>query len=250
MFEEHYAFKSPENQEQFIWRYLDFTKFLDLIITEELYFTRMDKFDDKFEGSNTIPTVKAREIFFQYLDRAGEMIPENVIKAKNALDKEYEELRQYFTVNCWHMNDYESDAMWSRYAKESTGIAIRSTYKRLVTAIQASPLIIHIGKVGYVDFRKDLTPWGNAFILVLLKDKSFEHEKELRVVIWSKENKKYCDPIEHGVRVKISIDELVESIFLSPSTPLWIRSLVEQIMKKYGVNKPVWQSCLEGKPVY
>lgn len=34
-----------------IWRYMDFTKFVSLLDKKTLYFTRSDKFDDKFEGA-------------------------------------------------------------------------------------------------------------------------------------------------------------------------------------------------------
>ncbi|MEG1313701.1 MAG: hypothetical protein RSD40_05245, partial [Bacilli bacterium] len=33
-----------------IWRYMDFTKFLDLIINRKLYFRRIDLFEDPYEG--------------------------------------------------------------------------------------------------------------------------------------------------------------------------------------------------------
>lgn len=165
MFKEHPTFKAPEKQEQFIWRYLDFTKFVDLLATEELYFTRVDKFDDKFEGSNTIPTVENRDAYFQYMVTAGEMTPESASKAKEILDKFYEEQRQHYAVNCWHMNDHESAAMWSLYAKESTGIAIRSTYKRLINAIQASPLIILVIPLSMAFKSKQiLMNWWNQYL--------------------------------------------------------------------------------------
>jgi len=43
-----------------IWRYMDFTKFVDIISTEELYFSRSDCFEDDFEGSYPEKHVAAR----------------------------------------------------------------------------------------------------------------------------------------------------------------------------------------------
>ncbi len=39
---------SPEEN---LWRYLDLGKFLELISSRSLYFTRSDKFEDHFEGT-------------------------------------------------------------------------------------------------------------------------------------------------------------------------------------------------------
>ena len=252
MIKDHPTFIPPDNKEQLIWRYIDFTKFVDLLSTQELYFTRVDKLEDIFEGSNTIPTVENREAYFKYMVEIGEMTQEGAEKTKKILDKYHEEQRQHYAVNCWHMNNYESAAMWSLYAKEDAGIAIRSTYERLKNAFNESPIVLHIGKINYVDFFKDLTSWGIGFIPILLKGKSFEHEKELRAVIWSweEQNKKYCEPFDFGIRVKINLDVLVESVFIAPHTQKWIRNLIESMMDKFEFCKPLHYSCLEGKPAY
>jgi len=51
MYETHPTFLQPESENIKVWRYLDFTKFLSLIDSSCLYFTRVDRFDDPFEGS-------------------------------------------------------------------------------------------------------------------------------------------------------------------------------------------------------
>jgi hypothetical protein len=45
--------KKPENLDAKIWRYVDFAKFLSLIMSESLFFCRIDKLDDPFEGYYT-----------------------------------------------------------------------------------------------------------------------------------------------------------------------------------------------------
>ena len=49
MYKENYSFQKPENSLT-IWRYIDFTKFMDLLTNSKLYFTRSDNFEDPFEG--------------------------------------------------------------------------------------------------------------------------------------------------------------------------------------------------------
>jgi len=42
---------------------------------------------------------------------------------------------KFNAINCWHMNDHESAAMWKLYLKSDEGIAIQSTYRKLKDAI-------------------------------------------------------------------------------------------------------------------
>ena len=42
---------------------------------------------------------------------------------------------KYNAINCWHMNDHESAAMWKLYLKSNEGIAVQSTYETLRDSI-------------------------------------------------------------------------------------------------------------------
>ena len=46
-------------------------------------------------------------------------------------ESDLRKLGNRFLVNSWHMNEYESAAMWDIYSTRDFGIAIRSTIKRL-----------------------------------------------------------------------------------------------------------------------
>ncbi len=48
----------PENSQ--IWRYMDFTKFVSLLSSKSLYFTRSDQFEDLFEGAKGFKMNKDR----------------------------------------------------------------------------------------------------------------------------------------------------------------------------------------------
>lgn len=128
-----------------IWRYLDFTKFVSLLDTSSLYFTRSDKLGDPFEGSYPNATVLLRKA------RA---------KRKGSSDRLFSQTMAYFpqftAINCWHINEIESTAMWKTYLKSDEGISIKSTVKRLKTCFDDVKYNIYIGKVKYVDYKKDL----------------------------------------------------------------------------------------------
>ena len=46
----------PENQDTIVWKYLDLSKFLDLLISRKLFMSRSDKFEDQYEGTFSEPT--------------------------------------------------------------------------------------------------------------------------------------------------------------------------------------------------
>ena len=82
-----------------LWRYMDLSKFIDLLDTSTLYLTRAALFEDRFEGS--YPKANAVE---PQGDPSSRLAP---LRRK---------LRDWYYVNCWHMNEYEPAAMWDLYA--------------------------------------------------------------------------------------------------------------------------------------
>src|SRR4051812_38571356 len=108
----HPVFCPPDNPNTVIRRYLDLAKFLSMLENGGLYFSRADHLGDDYEGWYTDPDLK------QIAKR----------KHENPRDEEEEKrihfLRKWTVVSCWHMNEYESDAMWTRYARDAEGIAI------------------------------------------------------------------------------------------------------------------------------
>jgi len=48
---DHYKFKQPEDCEIKIWRYMDFTKLVFTLEESGLFFSRLDRLGDPFEGS-------------------------------------------------------------------------------------------------------------------------------------------------------------------------------------------------------
>src|SRR5216684_1015225 len=95
------SFDVPEEHTT-IWRYMDFTKFVSLLDKKALYFTRSDKFDDKFEGAIPKPTIEAREA---YVLGSGTPLTEEILKVMSQGSRD---VRKWIFVNCWHINSIES----------------------------------------------------------------------------------------------------------------------------------------------
>ena len=247
---EHSSFLKPANQNQKIWRYVDLTKFMDFLNTQSIYFTRLDKFNDVFEGSIYLKTAKNKRTKIQTKLSNGQIIDRTYEFLEN---QEYEkQSRKKFGVNCWHMNDYESAAMWKLYLKSSEGIAIQSSFKKLRTALNKSKVNFFIGTVSYIDYEKDDIEFENSFVPIVHKRKSFSHENELRAIIPIEEpgNSKRVDLENGGCKIKVDINKLVENIYISPDSPEWLSELVSDICKKYGFDFNVINSKLNDNPIY
>ena len=97
----------PTNSSQFLWRYLPYERLLDLLRSEELYFTHVPAFSDGLEGSLTNQSREQLVAWFKT------QIKINDGSAREKV-REYEEAQEHFYANCWHMNDFESYLMRGR----------------------------------------------------------------------------------------------------------------------------------------
>ena len=163
----------PENENIKIWRFLDFTKFVSVLDTKSLFFSRLDLLGDPFEGSYP-KFIYDNKKHFKGIEK----------KLVNIMLKKSSQFRRHFAVNCWHINEYESAGMWSLYLKNKDGVAIQTTFKGLADSYKKTKEYITIGQVNYIDYDQEGFSIGNVFHPIFHKRKSFEHEKELRATIW------------------------------------------------------------------
>lgn len=115
--------------DQTIWRYINFYQFVSLLLRGKLYFNRADQFSDPFEGSLPLPNVEERQEVieeFEAVDTA-EDVDEIASYA-------YQSYKKFTFLNCWHVRNRESAAMWELYSGQ--GIAIRSTASDLRAALE------------------------------------------------------------------------------------------------------------------
>ena len=209
-----------------------------------LFFSRLDRFDDPFEGSVNQPTI-------ELLDEALKPYSAQT-SGRLVFEQTLPKLRKWTMVNCWHMNDFESAAMWKLYAVLDRAIAVQSTYGRLRESLKDATESIFIGKINYISYEADRMPVRNMFHPFLHKRRSFEHERELRAIVQFTEDafKNEKEPPEDGIWVNCDLDILVEHICVSPSSPKWFRELLQQILKRYGRAFTLQQSSLAAKPLF
>ena len=258
MYKEHPVFKPPADENAKIWRYIDFTKFVSLIDKQALFFAQVDSLDDKFEGS------LAKHIIEPSLeDKATDEEQKKLEKLRERHAEFTKSFRKRTFVNCWHMNEYESAAMWKLYLKSEEGVAIQSTYRRLADSFNKDDIVeVFIGTINYIDYEKERIPIQNALYPFLYKRKSFEHEKELRVIILDTPTfqpisttsgtfyiERYCD-LPHSLLIPATLDKLIENVYVSPTAQNWFKDLGKSVLKKYGFDKPVIKSSLADEPMF
>jgi ssDNA-specific exonuclease RecJ len=246
MYEEHEIFIKPEDPDIKIWRYMDFSKLLSLLDKKALFFSRADKLIDPFEGSFSCFNVEMRSEVYK-----GKIPQENLNKIYSIFKK----FREYTLINCWHMNDFESFAMWKLYSANNQGIAIQSTFTRLTECFKLAKETVFIGKVKYIDYTKDWMPEGNTMYPFIHKRKSFEYENELRALIQSfPTNDKafdFCvELFKNGSYIDVDIHTLIQNVYVCPTAPDWFLDLVMSSIKQYGFEFKVIKSSLNEDPVW
>jgi len=223
---------------------MDFSKYVAMISRRALYFARADKLGDPFEGSITHLTRSMIE---------AQLAAEHMTANPGVLSSTFREwVRQWIFVNCWHMNECESAAMWRLYARTTDAVAVQSTYARLAGCL---PEYVFLGKVWYVDYDRSVIPETNIFYALMHKRRSFEHECELRAVWMDLPKEESAVPAlvpnpENGRYVPVDLAQLVERVLVAPTAPLWFRDAVQSVTERYGCGFPVSQSDLDAKPMF
>lgn len=250
MYKPHNVFKQPENENIPVWRYMDFTKFVSLIDTKCLFFARADKLGDPFEGSWAKPNVLSRTYV------PSEVPPEHretFLKSMAALGIFKRHTPRFIAINCWHMNEHESAAMWKLYLKSNEGIAVQSTYRKLKESLTDDEEIF-LGVVKYINYDNEIiSPGSNLLSCFFHKRKSFEHEREVRAVVnkLPDDNNLSRDVFPNGgIKISVDLELLIEKVYVAPTTPNWFSDLVKAVLRRYGYKFQVVNSRLNEQPIY
>jgi hypothetical protein len=259
MIEAHPLIEAPPDDEK-IWRYLDFTKFASMLDTRSLFFCRLGKLDDKYEGAYPKRSAELLKVMFA-------QVPAGTVPQMMQFP------RRDFFVNCWHMNRHESAAMWKLYLRTNEGVAVQSTCRRIADSLKEWRYPLFAGKVRYIDYEAEGFPPDNALVPALHKRKSFEHENELRIIhshAMTETSKfgetasaaiqqgstpptppsEYPPTPERGLNIPVNLGLLIEQVFVAPTSPDWFHQLVKSVLVKYGLPREVVRSNLDHDPVW
>jgi hypothetical protein len=218
----------PEDNDTIVWKYLDLSKFLDMLLSQQLFMSRSDKFEDQYEGTFSEPT-------FEEIKKIAANKPE-------FLDY-YKSHREKVVISSWHINEYESFAMWQIFTKNNEGLAIQSTIGRLKAALQPETRVEqYIGNVNYIDYKKEYIPFDDAFFPFLFKRKSFQYEREVRIIT---DVSTHDISVNEGIKINVDLNQLIEKIYIHPKSENWYKKLVIELVSKLNFNIEIEKSDLE-----
>ncbi|RVT77468.1 DUF2971 domain-containing protein [Flavobacterium sufflavum] len=228
MYHNNLNIKLPEDTETVVWKYLDLSKFLDLLLSQKLFMSRSDKFEDQYEGTFSEPTY--------------EEIKKLAIDNPDFINY-YKTHREKVAISSWHINEYESFAMWQIFTQNSEGLAIQSTIGRLQKSLNPeNHFKQYIGEVNYIDYKKEYIPFDDLFFPFLFKRKSFQYEREVRIITDVTDSK---IKLNDGLKINVDINQLIEKIYIHPKSENWYKNLVIELVKQLGFDFTIEKSDLE-----
>lgn len=157
--------------------------------------------------------------------------------------------RNTMHVSCWHLGNVESEAMWRLYCPDNQGVAIQTTYQKLIDSVDEYPEI-HIGAVRYLDYETEVMSQGNLFDSVMQKRQSFSHEQEVRLVKCLSVDEAAANP--NGISVAWPMEESVERIYINPYAPAYFEDVVRSVVTKFAgsLDEQICWSQMRSAPIF
>jgi len=207
---------------------MDLPRLLSLLEESALYFAKVGKLDDPYEGVLSRPAVES------LMQHASGQHNVKVLTTG---------ARSLLFVSSWHLSEHESAAMWKVYSAAGQGIAVQSTVGAIQTALRDAEDRVMIGRVKYIDYGADPMSDYNLFTLAYCKRKSFEYEKELRLSI------AHADLAAPGKPVPVDLVALIDRVYVAPRLPDWMAQLTGKVLRRYGLEVEVVHSDLDDPPL-
>jgi hypothetical protein len=254
-YEVDFKFKDSD----YFLRYLTIDKFMNTVVNQQLRFSRFDLFPDPIEGATqvNIQDYKANiELPFKHSDyneNIDLMIRMSIAeKAKKSLIRTYEDLKDArkhaYGMCLYHSKDnrLESRMMWDLYSNKF-GVAmyisavaldniIRKKVefpKKIKLGIYGSVNYINLGstKQVYLEESKSKSRFFN-------KDDSYNHEKEFRYVLCSKEVQ------EDIYGISVDLPNIPIDFIVHPDMPSYLFTDLKSILNTYMPDSTIIRSKL------
>jgi len=231
----------PIDESKNMVRYISFTKFVDLILSEEIYFANAKMLSDQYEFNLTDNHKK--EVFTEYLKFYDQKKAEEIVEI---FEKTVEIHKNQIYINSWSEESDESYAMWKIYLGGQDGVSIKTDFNCMKKAFEESKAFIQIGKILYSN---QLGEHSGDPKMVFRKMKFYEFENEVRLYYYSSINnikvvddqtfKIYSLPEQesknlnvNGFKVKVDLDSLIKEIRISPFSNKSFEQLVVDFLSK------------------
>ncbi len=236
-------------QSDVLRRYLSLHKYISLITNKVLLFSRLDLFQDPFEG---IATRSIKKIYMaRHMpneDQMNDAIPQamrnQVSNLKKSLESNYKkealikQKTQY--INCWFKGERESMAMWNLYST-NTGVAIKINGQKLVQYFKdlsnSNPELypdckficsnVTYLKLNPIDLNQKKIDIKYS---ALKKDESYKYESEYRFLIKTPESKSEINTDVKEIIVDDNFFGMTE-VICHPEMPEWQIENIKNLSK-------------------
>lgn len=256
--------ENPSSNAPYLYKYFDLHRFIYFISQRQLFFTRLDKLEDPFEGLSTRflrdnAHIKALE---HELETAKTFSKERIEEIKNIkklnqfVSKQTIQLSQNSQyVNCWFTCERESMAMWNLYSnKDSVALKIdfddvkkhfQNPFQELVEE-NGNRLSVVGSEITYLKlnpFDSNL-PKQKLKYSALKKDISFAYEKEYRFLIVT-EN---LDEQPLFYTIKFPFENIKITVLTHPNMEEWKFKNIETLVKAMNLNLKIEKSSIILRP--
>ena len=265
-------------------RYIDFSKFVDLLDTQTIFLSRVSYFEDQLEGGLTPTFIMLSNGMTNSLSQIVNIMPlakptpeekaEQQDK-KETLQTEYETItyntafgkfthseveyekvfkqhRHWVDVNCWHANKSESMAMWKIYGGTTNSVCIITNVNKLANSVSASDKKLVLSKVHYINHEEDNFQEYHSLAPLLHKSEFYSFENEVRLLAYNPEDDLLSERSKDdaGTVLNVCLNDLIDEIRVAHNAPEWFYKLVQSVAIKYDVSANVVRSKMHQSPVY
>ena len=243
-----------ERYEGKVWRYMEFTKFLDMLTSKSLFFPspatlqKTDPYECQIGRGAFLLAHK------DYQNMSDEELTEEMYKlgfppnsslasARQALSQGpgfwlsmAKTFNQDMAISCWHATDIESFTMWAVYLNSKPGVAVVADAKILEEFGASIPEVdAAIGLVNYLDFDLEVLNPGNFWSPIFSKRIFYQSEREFRLAIHKKTYLQTGIPQSfQGVKIPIDPNQLIQEVWLPPFSEEWQSDTLHETIKALG----------------
>jgi hypothetical protein len=238
----------------YLWRYFDIHKFLNLLQTNTIRFTRMDQFEDLQEGiplsafvahaeKLNLHLIESKTIGELILDaKQFKKIPPLLQKKLNAINA----IQKTSFLTCWFAEQRESVAMWNLYSN-ADGVAVKIPFSKLSKKlkIEKDPNIsaYYAGRMVYQDFSTLYKKTADSKVgkVALRKDTSFTHESEFRFVVRTKDHHQDSAGINS---LPLDLARVGMKVICHPRMAAWKKKNVQNLLADVGLANVMQESSI------
>jgi hypothetical protein len=195
-----------------IIRYMELGRFVQLLTSSSLFFSRIDQFEDAYEGN----------VIFG-MDKAGD----------------FEAWVKSCFVSSWsYFYGAEQYSLWKNFVgPANTGIAIVNTVKNVMNSIHESErdnIKPYITNYMPGDFKGgDL---GDIITNGITKLEYYAYEQEIRLMHYAGIRNEEWGQIPQIIQVPVDLNLLIRYVIFSPFNRPWMNEHLKQLIERFGVD--------------